>query len=302
MASSLLRPSSSPLPTVCILLLLLLVSPPLSESSSSPSVLPSSLSAKKLCNSTPHPETCLKSLNLFVGINISPSILTFLLQTLKSALSEASDLARILGSAGAGVVENQRATLQDCWELHQISLSCLRKSSSFVLSGKKLSDVRTFLSAALTNRATCLEGLAAASGPAKETVAGAVAEAYKSVSNALSILSNVAPPPGAADGGDGTRRDDFTGNGYDPRSVLTVAQDGSGNFTTIGDAVAAVPNNSGDRTVIIVRAGVYNENVEIPSYKTNVVFLGDGSNATVIRGSRSVGGGWTTFRSATLGQ
>lgn len=94
----------------------------------------------------------------------------------------------------------------------------------------------------------------------------------------------------------------FTGNGYDPSSVLTVAQDGSGNFTTIGAAVAAVPNNSGDRTIIIVRAGVYDENVEIPSYKTNVVFLGDGSDATVIRGSRSVGGGWTTFRSATLGQ
>lgn len=85
-------------------------------------------------------------------------------------------------------------------------------------------------------------------------------------------------------------------------SVLTVAADGTGNFTTIGEAIAFAPNNSADRTVVIVRAGVYEENVEIPSYKPNIVLIGEGSDVTVIRGSRSAGDQWTTFRSATAGE
>jgi pectinesterase len=54
--------------------------------------------------------------------------------------------------------------------------------------------------------------------------------------------------------------------------------------------------------VIYVKEGIYDENVEIPSYKTNIVMLGDGSDSTIITGNRSVVDGWTTFRSATLGE
>lgn len=84
--------------------------------------------------------------------------------------------------------------------------------------------------------------------------------------------------------------------------MIVVALDGSGNFSSISDAVNFAPNNSVERrTVIYVKEGVYEENVEIPSYKTNIVLLGDGSDVTIITGNRSVGDGWTTFRSATLG-
>lgn len=82
--------------------------------------------------------------------------------------------------------------------------------------------------------------------------------------------------------------------------MLTVAADGSGNFTTVSDAVNFAPNNSMDRTIIYIQQGVYQENVEIPSWKTNIVFIGDGSDVTLITGSRSVADGWTTFRSATV--
>lgn len=88
-------------------------------------------------------------------------------------------------------------------------------------------------------------------------------------------------------------------NEYD---AIVVAADGTGNFTTITEAISFAPNNSFDRTIIYVKEGVYEENVEVPSYKTNVVLLGDGSDVTVITGSRSVDDGWTTFRSATLGK
>lgn len=84
--------------------------------------------------------------------------------------------------------------------------------------------------------------------------------------------------------------------------TFTVAADGSGNFNTISEAIDFVPNNSYDRVFIYIKEGVYQENVEIPSWKTNIVLLGDGSDVTVITGNRSVVDGWTTFRSATVGK
>lgn len=85
-------------------------------------------------------------------------------------------------------------------------------------------------------------------------------------------------------------------------NTLTVANDGSGNFTTITDAINFAPNNSVDRVLIYIKQGLYEENVEIPSYKTNIVLLGEGSDITTISGNRSVIDGWTTFRSATVGK
>ncbi|KAF7837601.1 putative pectinesterase/pectinesterase inhibitor 12 [Senna tora] len=87
---------------------------------------------------------------------------------------------------------------------------------------------------------------------------------------------------------------------YGGEDVIVVAGDGTGNFSTINEAVNFAPNNSMERIVIYVKAGVYEENVEIPSYKTNLILLGDGTDVTLITANRSVADGWTTFRSATL--
>lgn len=87
--------------------------------------------------------------------------------------------------------------------------------------------------------------------------------------------------------------------------IVTVAQDGSGNFTTINDAVDAAPEKSDAGNgffVVYVTAGVYNEYVSIGKKKTNIMMLGDGINQTIITGNRSVVDGWTTFQSATLGE
>ncbi|KAL1805009.1 hypothetical protein ACET3Z_028077 [Daucus carota] len=53
-------------------------------------------------------------------------------------------------------------------------------------------------------------------------------------------------------------------------------------------------------TVPADASGAYQDNVDIPSYKTNIVLLGDGSDLTFVTGNKSVGDGWTSFRSATL--
>lgn len=86
--------------------------------------------------------------------------------------------------------------------------------------------------------------------------------------------------------------------------MVTVSQDGSENYATIGAAVAAAPTNLDGSTgyyLIYVVAGVYQEYVSIPSNKRYLMMVGDGINQTVITGNRSVGDRWTTFSSATFG-
>lgn len=56
------------------------------------------------------------------------------------------------------------------------------------------------------------------------------------------------------------------------------------------------------RFVIYIKAGAYFENVEVVKKKTNLMFLGDGIGNTIVKASRNVVDGWTTFRSATVGE
>ncbi|KAH7578315.1 hypothetical protein JRO89_XS01G0367100 [Xanthoceras sorbifolium] len=85
--------------------------------------------------------------------------------------------------------------------------------------------------------------------------------------------------------------------------VVIVSQDGSGNFSTITDAINVAPNNtdgSNGYFLIYVTAGVYEEYISIAKNKKYLMMMGDGINQTVITGNRSVVDGWTTFNSATF--
>ncbi|VVA89756.1 unnamed protein product [Arabis nemorensis] len=85
--------------------------------------------------------------------------------------------------------------------------------------------------------------------------------------------------------------------------IVTVCQDGTGNFSNITAAVAAAPNNtdgSGGFFLIYVSAGIYEEYVSIAKNKRYLMMIGDGINQTVVTGNRSVVDGWTTFNSATF--
>ncbi|XP_070664571.1 probable pectinesterase/pectinesterase inhibitor 40 [Malus domestica] len=76
---------------------------------------------------------------------------------------------------------------------------------------------------------------------------------------------------------------------------LVVAKDGTGNFTTISEAVDVAPNSCATRFVIYIKAGAYFENVEVVKKKTNLMFLGDGIGNTIVKASWNVVDGWTTF-------
>ncbi|KAJ6812650.1 putative pectinesterase/pectinesterase inhibitor 41 [Iris pallida] len=85
--------------------------------------------------------------------------------------------------------------------------------------------------------------------------------------------------------------------------IVVVSQDGTGNFTTITDAVSSAPNKTDGSSgyyLILVTAGVYQEYVLIPKYKRYLMMVGDGINQTVVTGDHNNIDGWTTFKSATF--
>jgi len=84
-----------------------------------------------------------------------------------------------------------------------------------------------------------------------------------------------------------------------------VSPYGIDNYTTIGEAIAAAPNDTKPEDgyfLVYVREGIYEEYVVIPKEKKNILLVGDGINKTIITGNHSVIDGWTTFNSSTFGK
>ena len=83
---------------------------------------------------------------------------------------------------------------------------------------------------------------------------------------------------------------------------VTVSKDESS--MSIQQAVDSAPANSERRFVIRIKVGVYEEIVRVPPSKTNLMFVGDGMDRTVITGSMrvpSLPGVPSTYDSATVG-
>lgn len=63
---------------------------------------------------------------------------------------------------------------------------------------------------------------------------------------------------------------------------FVVAADGSGNFKTVQEAINAVPDMRNNETVIYIKNGFYKEKLILPASKTNVKFIGENIDSTVI--------------------
>ncbi|KAL9252646.1 Pectinesterase/pectinesterase inhibitor PPE8B-like protein [Drosera capensis] len=218
--------------------------------------------------------------------------------------------------------------INDCLDLLDLSNDELSRTLSASQTGKSNGtgrtavDLKTWLSAALFNQDTCIDGFDGTSGFFKQIVAEGLNQVSSLIREVLYMVHDVPGPPASSRGGNagsggGGRRLMSDGKGSFPywisskdRKLLqttttvvpnaVVALDGTGNYTRIMDAVSAAPDHGTTRFVIYVKRGVYNEYVDIKRKKTNIMVYGDGMDATVVTGNRSNAGGWTTYRSATF--
>ncbi|KAJ4829023.1 hypothetical protein Tsubulata_012913, partial [Turnera subulata] len=199
--------------------------------------------------------------------------------------------------------EKEKAAWADCLALYQDTIAKLNQTLE---PNTKCTDfdAQTWLSAALTNLETCRAGFQEL-GVADFMLPLMSNNVSSLLSNSLALnnASSSSPPQTYKDGfptwvkaGDRKLLQSSS-----PAANLVVAQDGSGNYRTIKAALDAAAKRSGSgRFVIYIKRGVYRENLEIGNKMKNIMLVGDGLRYTIITGSRSVGGGSTTFNSATV--
>lgn len=242
-----------------------------------------------------------------------------------------------------GLTKREKTALHDCLETIDETLDELKeaKRDLELYPNKKTlyqhaDDLKTLISAAITNQVTCLDGFS--HEDADKRIRKALEKGQVHVehmcSNALAMTKNMTDTDIAnfeqstklPDSNVGQNRKllaEESNAGGDHGVVwpewisatdrrllqstavnadVVVAADGSGDFKTVSEAVDAAPLKSSKRFVIRIKAGVYRENVEVPKKKTNIMFLGDGRTTTIITASRNVVDGSTTFHSATVGE
>ncbi|KAL9389660.1 hypothetical protein Peur_018265 [Populus x canadensis] len=272
------------------------------------------------CDQTPFPEAC----NDFIDTNISKTPPLFALrdQSLLITMNKAIEAHQMMSSMELSSF-NQQAKLawDDCLKLYEDTVDHVNRS----MSSNNLADSQTWLSAAIANQRTCENGFIDFNIVSYlESLPNMLRNFTKLLSNTLSLnKAIISSPPILLDTKqDGGRRrllvDGFPSwvpasdrkllqsNGRAaPKADIVVAQDGSGDYKTISEAVAASAKlrsgTKSKRFVIYVKRGVYKENVEIKKSMKNLMFVGDGIDATVITSNKNTQDGTTTFRSATVG-
>ncbi|KAH6771501.1 Plant invertase/pectin methylesterase inhibitor superfamily [Perilla frutescens var. hirtella] len=180
-------------------------------------------------------------------------------------------------------------------------------------------DVQTWLSAAIADEQTCLNGFLDFDLPPYISIQSSsfmqINLLSKLLSNALSICKAVSPSPSA----NGNRhllagdlpewvsvgdRNLLQSSNTPRKADIVVAWDGSGDYTTICEglnaAAAARARSGSKRCVVYVKRGVYKENVVVKKFMKNIMLVGDGIDATIVTGSKNVRDGFSGFGSATF--
>ncbi|KAF5204084.1 Pectinesterase/pectinesterase inhibitor [Thalictrum thalictroides] len=271
-----------------------------------------------VCNSTVNPYFCRSTL----PSNVSWDVYDYSQFSFRRSLA----MAKTLSFAMTKYLEKQSnlplstiRALEDCKELADLTMDYLSNtmetlnSKKSSLSGLKSQDMQALLSAILTNQQTCLEGLESSSSAwnATSDLHTPMYDGNKMFSLSLALFKQA-----WAKSWDGAKEmfpknEDISRKriihaylkGVHVNSSVVVNPDGTGDFTTIMDAVNAAPSKtdiSNGYYLIFIAAGVYEEYVNVIKNKMNLMMIGDGINRTVITGNRSVGDGWTTFNSATF--
>ncbi|THG21037.1 hypothetical protein TEA_020522 [Camellia sinensis var. sinensis] len=197
--------------------------------------------------------------------------------------------------------ELEKNAWSDCLKLYESTI--LQLNNTLDLNTKCSDfDAQTWLSTALTNLETCRAGFIEL-GVSDFMLPLMSNNVSKLICNTLAINNGSTEKQTYKEGfptwvSPGNRK---LLQSSSPAVNLVVAQDGSGNYKTIRAALDVVAKRSGSgRFVIHVKSGVYQENIEIGNNMKNIMLLGDGLKNTIITGSRSGGGGSTTFNSATV--
>ncbi|GAB4830618.1 hypothetical protein Ancab_020384 [Ancistrocladus abbreviatus] len=100
--------------------------------------------------------------------------------------------------------------------------------------------------------------------------------------------------------------DDKLWNAERNQIMVSVNQNGSGDYRTIRDALNSIPLHNTRRVLLDIKPGVYREKIQIPKTKPFITFLGDSATPPTITGNDTAsvtgrdGMPLKTFQSATV--
>ena len=245
-----------------------------------------------ICNSTDYKEKCESILKDGLKANPKSSdpkeliklAITAAAAEVKSALKKATNL-KFATPEEKGAFEDCKVLMEDAVEELEMSMTAVSKKNQGKLTEKATPDLNNWLSAVMSYHETCVDGFPDGS-KMKHEMEKIGKSGKELTSNSLAMISQVAtffskfesegPGEGAA-----TRRrlmdqDELPSwmdsnerrmlksatAGDKPTPNVVVAQDGSGNFKTINEALAAMPAKYDGRYVI---NQLLNPNLFIPS-------------------------------------
>lgn len=300
------------------------------KSGDSDGVQTSMKAIKAICQPTDYKEACIESLSSAAGNTTDPKeLVKAAFKVAMNHITEAVNQSNVLKE----LEKDPRAVqaLENCHELMDYAIDDLKRSFDELgpLDINKfddmLSDLKIWLSAAVTYQETCLDGFENTTGNAGESMRKALKTAGELTSNGLAIVGELSSvltsleipafnrrrllseegsevPASNEDGFPswvtaGKRRLLAAGS---IKANVVVAKDGSGKYKTINEALKEVPVSSNQTFIIYVKKGVYDEQVEIGKKMTNVMLIGDGPTNTKITGRKNFIDGTPTFKSATV--
>ncbi|WOL16443.1 hypothetical protein Cni_G25230 [Canna indica] len=287
----------------------------------------SSKAIQAICQPTDYKEECESSLSKHAGNVTDPKKLVEL--TFDFAIDKLRDGFNHSAVLQEAAKDNRTSeALENCKELLDYAIGELRNSVDKFsnLEVAKMDDIvddlKVWLSAAVTYQETCLDGFQNTSGDAAASMTKALNSSSMLTSNTLAIVDQMSTVLTSfqlpslsrrllAENEVSDRREFPEWFHHERRRLLalspqemkpdaTVAQDGSGNYKTISEAIAAAPEKSNKTFVIYIKAGVYKEQVEVGRNVWNVMMVGDGATKTTITGNLNYIDGTATFKTATL--
>ncbi|KAF2285098.1 hypothetical protein GH714_037870 [Hevea brasiliensis] len=287
---------------------------------------------KTVCNATTYKETCLSSLKKAVEKNPSTAHPKDILKLAIEATNDEVEKVLDKVSSLKFNTPQEKAAFKDCKELIENAKQELNQSISHSGSdvGKLLKnehELNNWLSAVMSYQQTCIDGFP--EGKLKSDMENTFNASKELTSNSLAMVSALTSflqsfqthssrrllamePNSSSIDEDGLPswishedrrmlKDDVEEDDK-PKPNVVVAKDGGGDFKTIAAALAAMPEKYEGRYVIYVKAGIYEETVTVTKKMVNVTIYGDGSQKSIVTGSKNFADGVQTFRTATFGE